>query len=370
MLATAVTPALATDITAPKGIQVARDAANPFALNLGWTPPAGADNVRVSVFDGTTDNVKAYPTDVTKTVYQGAGECTRYRVRFAAVAADGTSAEAATVLVNSLAPGGLSSISGGRADDGTTGIVSWGAPAWWGSGSDPAYKVTLTESSTGKEMVSTTTTDTAIKVPDLDRGRQYVAKVTATNSFGGCSTSSQVVRAARPSPPYGLVATRDEVPSTVHLTWKKPTWEGYGAITHYRVLYGDSIVSKEIDVKETEVTIEGFNPEKDSKFQVVAYDGELRGEPSASHTLIRLGAAGEKETDPNVRIKRGRRGCGRRNRRSRGQQHDLPQARPGHHGRGPGQHLRDAPLDRQRRRRPHLRQGAVRGVHRDRLRPG
>ena len=302
MLATAVAPALAADITAPRGIGVARDAADPFALNLEWTPPAGTDHVRVSVFDGTTDHVKTYAPSTKSTQYKGAGQCTRYRVRIAAVAANGTSAEAGAVLVNSLAPGGLASITSDRADNGTTGIVSWTAPTWWGTGSDRAYRVTFAESSTGKSLLSTTTTSTAIKVPGLDKGRQYVAKVTPTNSFGSCSTSSEVVRSARPSPPSGLIANRDDVPSTIHLTWKKPTWAGYGSITHYRVHYGDTIISKEIDVKATEVTIKGFNPDKDAKFQVVAYDGTLRGEPTTARTLNRFTAAGTSELDPNITI--------------------------------------------------------------------
>lgn len=303
LIPTVALTASATEIAPPKGIKVARDTATPTTLNLGWTPPAGADHVRVSVFDGSTDAVRTFTPDITSHQHAGAGECTRYRVRFAAVAPDGTSADAATVLVNSLAPGGLGAISGERADEGTTGVVTWTPPTWWGTGTDPAYRVTLTESSTGRLLVDTTTTQTSISAPGLDRGLQYVAKVTPVNAFGGCTTSSQVLRAGRPSPPYGLVATRTEVPSTIRLTWTAPTWAGYGSITHYRVYYGDSIISKEVDVTETEVTIEGFNPEKDSKFQVVAYDGELRGEPSASHTLFRLGYAGEAELDPQVRIK-------------------------------------------------------------------
>lgn len=302
MLAMAAAPALATDITAPRGILVQRDATTPTTLNIGWKPQAGTDHVRVSVFDGTTDAVKTYPVDVLTDNYLGAGECTRYRVRIAAVAVDGTSAEAAPVLVNSLAPGGLASIASERADAGTTGRISWTAPAWWGSGTDPGYTVKVTESSTGRVLVDTTTTDTTVAVPEIDPGRQYVAKVTPVNSFGGCFTSTEVLRAGKPSPPYALAAARTDVPSTIRLTWKTPTWAGYGAITHYRVHYGDSVVSKTIDVTENEVTIEGFNPEKDSKFQVVAYDGELRGEPSASFTLLKIGAAGEKELDPLVRI--------------------------------------------------------------------
>ena len=302
MLAGAATPALATDISAPRGILVQRDAATPTTLNIGWKPQPGTDHVRVSVFDGTTDAVKTYPTDVLTDDFAGSGECTRYQVRIAGVAADGTSAAAGTVLVNSLAPGGLGSITSERADSGTTGIISWTAPAWWGAGTDPAYTVKVTESSTGRVLVDATTPDTSVTVPEIDPGRQYVAKVTPVNSYGGCFTSSQVLRAGKPSPPSGLAAARTDVPSTIRLTWKKPAWEGYGAITHYRVYYGDSIVSKTIDVTENEVTIEGFNPDKDSKFQVVAYDGDLRGEPSASFTLLRIGAAGERELDPSVRI--------------------------------------------------------------------
>ncbi len=302
LLATTAAPALATDITAPRAILVQRDPTTPTSLNIGWKPQAGTDHVRVSVFDGVTDAVKTYPVDVLTDTFVGSGACTRYRVRIAGVAADGTSAEAAPVLVNSLAPGGLASIAGERADAGTTGIISWTPPTWWGSGTDPAYSVTVTESSTGRVLVDTTTTDTSVTLTPIEPGLQYVAKVTPVNSYGGCFTSSQVLRAGKPSPPYALAASRMDVPSTIRLTWKRPTWEGYGSITHYRVHYGDSIVSKTIDVTDPEVTIEGFNPEKDSKFQVVAYDGELRGEPSASFTLLRIGAAGEKELDPKVRI--------------------------------------------------------------------
>ncbi len=302
MLATAASPALATDITAPRGILVQRDATTPTTLNIGWKPQAGTDHVRVSVFDGTTDAVKTYPVDVLTDNHLGAGECTRYQVRIAAVATDGTSAQAAAVMVNSLAPGGLGSITSERADAGTTGVISWTAPAWWGSGTDAGYTVKVTESSTGRVLVDTVTTDTSVKVAQIDPGLQYVAKVTPVNSYGGCFTSSQVLRAGKPSPPHGLAAARTDVPSTIRLTWKTPSWAGYGAITHYRVHYGDSVVSKTIDVTGNEVTIEGFDPLKDSKFQVVAYDGELRGEPSASFTLLKIGAAGEKELDPLVRI--------------------------------------------------------------------
>ena len=226
MLAGAATPALATDISAPRGILVQRDAATPTTLNIGWKPQPGTDHVRVSVFDGTTDAVKTYPTDVLTDDFAGSGECTRYQVRIAGVAADGTSAAAGTVLVNSLAPGGLGSITSERADSGTTGIISWTAPAWWGAGTDPAYTVKVTESSTGRVLVDATTPDTSVTVPEIDPGRQYVAKVTPVNSYGGCFTSSQVLRAGKPSPPSGLAAARTDVPSTIRLTWKKPAWEG------------------------------------------------------------------------------------------------------------------------------------------------
>ena len=302
MLATVAPPALAADITAPKGIMVQRDAMTPTTLNIGWKPQAGTDRVRVSVFDGTTDAVTTYPVDVLTDNHVGAGVCTRYRVRIAAVAADGTSVEAAPVLVNSLAPGGLASITSQREDAGRTGRITWTPPVWWGSGTDAGYTVKVTESSTGRVLVDTTTTDTSVVVPEIDPGLQYVAKVMPVNSYGGCFSSSEVLRAGRPSPPFALAAARTDVPSTIRLTWSTPTWAGYGSITHYRVYYGDSIVSKTIDVTENEVTIEGFNPEKDSKFQVVAYDGELRGEPSTSFTLLRIGAEGEKELDPLVRI--------------------------------------------------------------------
>lgn len=302
MLATAAAPAIATDISAPKGILVQRDTTTPTTLNIGWKPQAGTDHVRVSVFDGTTDAVKTYPLDVLTDNFVGTGACTRYQVRIAAVAADGTSAQAAAVMVNSLAPGGLASITSERADGGTTGVISWTAPAWWGSGTDAGYTVKVTESSTGRALVDTVTTDTSVTVPQIDPGLQYVAKVMPVNSYGGCFTSSQVLRAGKPSPPFSLAAARTDVPSTIRLTWKTPTWAGYGSITHYRVYYGDSIVSKTIDVTDNEVMIEGFNPEKDSKFQVVAYDGDLRGEPSTSFTLLKIGASGEKELDPSVRI--------------------------------------------------------------------
>lgn len=312
-VATAVTTALAAstlalpaahaaDVVAPRGILVQRDAVTLTTLNVGWKPQAGTDHVRVSVFDGQTDAVTIHPVDVTALTHVGSGECTRYRVRISAVAADGTSADAATVLVNSLAPGGLGGITSERADEGTTGVISWSAPAWWGTGDEAGYEVRVTESSTGRVLADTTTTDESITVTGIDPGRQYVAKVTPTNSYGGCFTSTQVLRAGRPSPPFGLTATRTEVPSTIRLAWQPPTWAGYGSITHYRVYYGDAYVNQQVDVTGTEVTLEGFNPEKDSKFQVVAYDGELRGEPSASFTLLRFGAAGEREVDPAVRI--------------------------------------------------------------------
>jgi len=294
--------ALASDLIAPKGIIVQRDATTLTTLNLGWKAQAGTDHVRVSVFDGTTDMVKVYPVDVVSGTYLGAGECTRYRVRIADVAADGTSAEASPVLVNSLAPGGLASISSERTDEGRTGRITWTAPAWWGSGTDTGYAVKVTESSTGRVLVDTTTNDTSVVVQEIDPALQYVAKVTPVNSFGGCFTSSEVLRSGKPSPPYALSATRTDVPSTIRLTWRTPTWPGYGTITSYKVYYGDSWVSKTVDVTENEVTIEGFNPDKDSKFQVVAYAGDLRGEPSASFTLLHVGADGEKEVDPLVRI--------------------------------------------------------------------
>ena len=302
LIGTMAQPAMAATVTAPKGILVQRDAKTPTTLNIGWKPQAGTDHVRVSVFDGTTDAVKTYPVSVLTDDFVGAGACTRYKVRIAGVAADGTSVEAAPVLVNSLAPGGLASLTSAREDAGKTARVTWTPPVWWGSGTDAAYTVKVTESSTGKVLVDTTTKDTSVVLPEIDPALQYVAKVTPVNSFGGCFTSSEVLRAGKPSPPFALAAARTDVPSTIRLTWKTPTWVGYGSITHYRVYYGDTIVSKTIDVKENEVTIEGFNPEKDSKFQVVAYDGELRGEPSTSFTLFRIGATGEKELDPLVRV--------------------------------------------------------------------
>lgn len=297
-----VAPAAASPVAAPGRISVERDEANPTTIVTKWAPKPGTQEVRVSIFDGSTEWVRSLPPDVTELAYPGEGVCTSYRVNITAVGDNGTTAKAGTVLVGRLAPGGLSSITGDRNSEGTTGTISWGAPRDWGAGDNPSYAVRVTELATGSVLVDTTTTDTSVTLDSLDPARMYVANVTPQSSMGSCFTSKHVLAANRSGGPTGLEAVRDDVPSTVHLSWDPPQWSGYGQITHYKVYYGDSRVTDTIDVQDTQVTLEGFDPEKDSKFQVVAYSGAVRGQPSKPHTLDRIGAPGTPETLPEVNI--------------------------------------------------------------------
>jgi hypothetical protein len=121
---------------APKGLTVARDAANPHDLSIAWKPVPGVANYMVRVNDGGKDTNLIIPADQTSTVFHGQGACTTYRVAVSAVADKDTMATTGNTFVASLAPGSVADAQASRSGSGTDAKVSWNEPRRPGTGAD------------------------------------------------------------------------------------------------------------------------------------------------------------------------------------------------------------------------------------------
>lgn len=287
---------------APKGLSVTRTGGAESDLAIAWKSTKDVDHYTVTVKDGTRETSKTLPAETTSYVYKGSGACSRYRVRVTSVGKDGTIATTGETLVNALAPGGISNVTARRTEDGKTGTLGWNAPGLPSVGGVKGYRVSITQQSNKKVVQERVSGDTTEVIKNLDPARQYVAKVSAFNSYGQCSTGTIVLGTKNPSAPTTLVVQRSQAsPATVDLKWRAPAWAGFGPITGYRVGYGTSRVEKWIDVKGNETSLK-LDPSQSWIMQVRAVSSDDVSAPSAAVRISKAGALGTLENDPEVTI--------------------------------------------------------------------
>lgn len=281
------------NVPAPKGLTVQRDSKDLHTLDISWKPVPGISNYMVRVNDGAKDTNLIVPADKTSTTFKGEGDCTTYRVAVSAVMSKDVMGTTGVTFVPSLGPGSVSAAKGTRNNAGTTAIVSWNPPKRPGSGALTGYDVVVKQLSSGKVIHNEAQTGTDLKLGDLDPKRMYSARITATNEFGGCITSTVLLGNERPASPEFTVVRPPSQPAAATVTWTPVEWAGYGPLTGYRIGY-KNIKDKgytwlKADPRDRSVTIPQLDPTVNWTFVMRAVNGETNGLLSKPYTLMRSG---------------------------------------------------------------------------------
>lgn len=299
----------ASAIGRPAHLQVTRVGADLSDLSITWSPVPGVDHYTVSVFDGQTDHVGAVAKDATSYTFDGSGNCTRYRVTVAAVAADGSTAVTGEYWVAALAPGAVHDLKWNGKGDEQPSQLSWSPPAVRSEKPVAEYGVQVTRMSDGHVVLSTTTTELAVALPGLDSNRLYKARVQALNAFGTCASPTLMLRGAKTTmtPPRTLRVSRTPaVPATANVSWARPEWTGSAEVTGYEVAYstaGSKQVWTMISGADTTSTKISLDPAKTWDFQVRAVGTGKASPLTKPVTLVKVGGTGIPELDPAVTIK-------------------------------------------------------------------
>ncbi len=286
-------PASAATLQAPKALTVVRDTHALDDLDISWKAVAGADHYMVRVNDGTRDTNYIVGSNATTWVHHGAGACTRYQVRVAAVAPDGTQASTGLTSVSSLAPGGVASVTGGRTEAGTKSTVSWAAPTHPGRTPVLGYHVVAKRVTGGTTILDRTSLDATETLTGLDPLRMYAVRITPFNSFGSCVTSGFTIGNNRPASPEFTVVRSTSQTSSAVVSWNAPRWTGYGPLTSYRVGYKD-VVTKAfrwvvVGAGARSLTVPLVDPTRDWQFVMRAVSSNDEGLLSHVVTLHKSG---------------------------------------------------------------------------------
>jgi hypothetical protein len=292
----------------PAKLRVSRVGPDLTDLQIVWSAVGGIDHYSVNVFDGTTDHTTVVPAGTTAFVFDGTGNCTRYRVTVSAVKADGSTGRTGQYWVPALAPGAVSALQWNGKGDDQPSQLTWAPPAVRSEKPASRYEVHVTAVRDGKTLLSTSTTETRVGIPGIEANRLYKARVQAHNEFGTCSSPTLLLRGAKTSmtPPRNVSAMRDpSVANTVNLSWVAPEWIGSASLTGYEIAYTSgsrtqwSLVS---DERATSASV-SLDSNKDWQFQVRAVGSGKASPLSKAVTLFKIGATGKPELDPSVEIR-------------------------------------------------------------------
>lgn len=279
--------------SAPKGLTVARDGAQPHDLNIAWKPVPGIANYMVRVNDGGKDTNLIVPADQTSVVFHGEGNCTTYRVSVSAVADKDLMGTTGKTFVPSLAPGSVSDTQASRSGSGTDAKVSWNEPRRPGAGPITGYDVQVRSVASGKVVHESTQKDTSFAISDLDPERMYTARITAGNEFGSCVTSKVVLGNEKATAPDFTVVRPPAQPAAATVSWKPTKWSGYGPVTGYRIGYkrlsDKGYTWKEFDPDRKSATFEQLDPTVNWDFVMRTVNGKSAGLLSKPYRLYRSG---------------------------------------------------------------------------------
>lgn len=222
----------------PGGLQVSRSS-GAGALDVSWRPVSGADHYTVNVFDGERDRSYPVPANSTSlTVPVSGGVCARYAVQVSAHSDTGELGRTDPFRIERLAPGGITQVTPQRDMLGGTASISWAAPVSSGGAAVSGYRVQITQLNNGNELLDRTSMSQDATVTGLDPERQYVAKVTAQNSYGSCYTSRTVLAGVKPTAvPRVLVERSTADINDVIVSWSPPGWRGNSTISRYEIGY-------------------------------------------------------------------------------------------------------------------------------------
>ncbi|RJQ24382.1 fibronectin type III domain-containing protein [Candidatus Parcubacteria bacterium] len=255
-------------------------AVSPTQISLSWTTPS---NNGGAVITGYKIEVKSgsgsYTTLVsntqsTTTTYSHAGLATgtAYTYKVSAINSAGASTASnessatPTSSSSSGAPGAPTNLSA-TAVSGTQINLSWNAPSNNGGYPITGYKIEYRiDSGSYTTLVSNTqSTTTTYSHTGLTSGQLYVYRVSAINSVGTGSTSSESSAtptssssASTPGTPTGLTATAAS-PTQINLSWNAPSSNGGSAITGYKIEVKSGSGSYTTLVSNTQSTATSFS---------------------------------------------------------------------------------------------------------------
>ena len=297
-------PAMAS----PAGFNVTRTGADATMLHIVWKAVPGAARYTVNIFDGINHLAYNVGADQTSFDYHSTGNCTRYRISVAAVDKNGIGSATKPTQVSPLAPGGITNLNVDRGGDGSAATLSWAAPAAGGS-FEPvsSYRVNMRSLATGETLVKRDSADAAETVKGLDPARSYVAEIVPTNRFGSCAPSKILVRGPEASKPTNLKVTRDTNDANlVNISWTKPTWTGYGAITQFQlgIRGADQRTPTwtDMDPGASSTTVKLDSKKRWSIWVRAVGEKGITGENSVEYKLDRSGVVGELAADPKVHV--------------------------------------------------------------------
>lgn len=274
---------------APAGLKVARSAADADAVAISWRPVAGITHYMVRVNDGAHDREIIVPSGQTSLTYQGAGECTSYRVAVSAVASKTAMGTTPAAYVGPKAPGGIGAVTSSRSTDGATAAVTWQPPAYRGITPLLGYDVEVVDLATGAVVRQGRQAEPSVQLAGLSASSSYAARVKSVNSFGSCHTHRVLLGAVRPGAPAFQVVRDPADPSKADVTWSGYRWTGSTQITGFQVGYKRPVTKDftwvNLPGNATTTTLTGLDPTSDWQIVMRSTAGTTSSLLSKVYTL-------------------------------------------------------------------------------------
>ncbi|GGQ73650.1 Neogenin [Couchioplanes azureus] len=251
-----VPTAASAALPAPSGFKVERSPSDVRKINVSWKLVPGAHHYVVDSIAGNVETVASVPGSTVSYTVDAPDVCSSYKIRVGTADALDTVTNTSYWTLKSLAPGYVSGMTTGRAEDGTVLTASWGTPSSPGYTPITGYRVVLTRIADGVVLYDRTSMDLSFRYPGADPARSYNVTVTPINEFGACATAKSMIDRYRPADPTDLVVQRRaDAPGTVELVWKAAT--SGPAATYFQVGYGETKVAKtlRVDAPATSATL-------------------------------------------------------------------------------------------------------------------
>jgi hypothetical protein len=280
----------------PKMVTVNRSAADPHRIAVSWKPVDGSSRYNVSVFDGTTDEVRMVATSAAPVLNLTRSEpCVRLRVNVGSRNAIGLGGTSGNVWLNSLAPGGISGLTVQRSTDGAQATATWKAPTWPGFGQPGGYRIQLIRLTDKVVLQEKVVAEPTATLTGVDPALDYTLAVTPENAFGSCSTAKVTLGAPEPGAVGGIKVARDpKSPTTVNLAWTTPAYAGWAPVAHYMVGYGIGRTTTWTRADATTATLQ-LDPTSQFQIQIKAVNEFGEGKISG---VVKVPTAGAAPTVP------------------------------------------------------------------------
>ncbi|GAB1640553.1 Neogenin [Krasilnikovia sp. MM14-A1259] len=256
---------------APGTLTVARATGDPHKVQISWKAVTGVDHYTLEIVDRDVQSVVTMPSTATTYTLDNPDPCSSYKIRVGAADASGAAGYTGYWTLKSLTPGYVQGQVADHESNGSTGLVTFRAPAWAGYTDLTGYHVVITRQSDNKVMADKRITDTAFRLP-VDPAGIYNVETTAENEFGGCLTAKSLMDKYRPGDPTNLVVTRKaDAPENATVTWQAPA--GQPVPTYYTIQYGQTYMQAPVKVDAPATsTVLKLDPTKAWNLQIRSYN--------------------------------------------------------------------------------------------------